>query len=82
MTEQISGYFKNRIPGQWGHPGPFRDKGTKSGSVPDVPGRLATMVDAPLNGVNTYSHRPELHLMSSCSVIISSVYVHVYKCII
>ena len=43
VTEQISVYFKNRIPGQWGHPGPFRDKGTKSGSVPDVPGRLATM---------------------------------------
>ena len=30
----------NRIPGQWGHPGPFRDKGTKSGSVWDVPGWL------------------------------------------
>ena len=43
VIEQISVYFKNRIPGQWGHPGPFRDKGTKSGSVPDVPGRLATM---------------------------------------
>ena len=40
VIEQISVYFKNRIPG---HPGPFRDKGTKSGSVPDVPGRLATM---------------------------------------
>ena len=42
--------------------GAIRDKGTKSGSVPDVPGQLATMLDAPLNGVNTYSHRPELHL--------------------
>ena len=35
--------LQNRIPGQWGHPGPFRGKGTKSGSVPDVPGWLATM---------------------------------------
>ena len=43
VTEQICVYFLNTIPGQWGHPGPFRDKGTKSGSVPDVPGRLATM---------------------------------------
>ena len=43
VTKQISVYFKNRIPGQWGHPGPFRDKGTKSSSVPDVPGWLATM---------------------------------------
>ena len=48
MTEQRSVYLKNIIPGQWGHPGPFRDKGMKFGSVPDVPGRLATM---------TYKHR-------------------------
>ena len=26
------------------HPGSFRDNGTKSGTVPDVPGRLATML--------------------------------------
>ena len=37
-------YYKFwRIPGQLTHPGHFRDNSKKSGSVPDVPGRLATM---------------------------------------
>ena len=46
-TAEFTGQIAKRegIPGQSTHPGPFRDNGKKSGSVPDVPGQLATMCE-------------------------------------
>ena len=63
--------FKIEFPGQWGHPGPFRGKGTKSGSVPDVPGRLATMSQSVLISVLISVPRP-FHLMAGLLTIPTS----------
>ena len=45
VTEEIMLEFRDNGHEE-GHLGPFRDNGKKSGSVPDVPGQLATMYKA------------------------------------